>query len=129
MPGPTPNTRTQQVDPPPERSQIPQQVDPSPERIRIPQQFDQTPLSHPDVQTAGDMINPGSPTSQRAGETINSHSPESPTFVTPPSSPVSTPTPQGPAVGQPVLPPETPTLPRRSTRVSRPPDRLTYDRF
>ena len=133
MPGPTPNTGTQQVDPSPERIripqqvdtfperiQIPQQVDPSPERTRIPQQVDQTPLNPPDVQRAGDMINPGSP---------SLHSPESPTFETPPSSPVVSPNHPGPVGDQPVLPQETPTLPRRSTRVRRPPDRLKFDKF
>ena len=51
----------------------------------------------------------------------------SPTFVTPPSSPIVAPDPQ--VGGQPTSPTETPTLPRRSTRVSRPPERLQYEKF
>ena len=54
--------------------------------------------------------------------------PESPTFVTPPSSPAPATNLPNSVGEQPTLP-ETPALPRRSTRVSRPPDRLTYSQF
>ena len=77
---------------------------------------------------AGDTINPGSltpPSSPSPGDMLNPGSPESPSFMTPPSSPIVTPNLPEPVGVQ----PETPTLPRRSTRISRPPDRLKYDRF
>ena len=51
----------------------------------------------------------------------------SPTFVTPPSSPIIASDPH--VGGQTTSPTETPTLPRRSTRVSRPPERLQYEKF
>ena len=59
------------------------------------------------------------------------NSPASPTFLTPPSSPVqsqSIPEAINPSP-EPVALPETPMLPRRSTRVTKPPDRLRYDKF
>ena len=122
MPGPTPSGGNQPVDPSPESQNR--------------QQFDPTPASPPRMPR--DTIDPGSSTpSLSPGVGPSSHipppspdqnPPESPQFVTPPSSPVETPD-TGPVGVQPNSSPETPALPRRSTRVSRPPERLRYDKF
>ena len=126
MPGPSPSTGSQQVDPSPPRSQISQHFEPpdqnTPELSNSPPRPD--PISIP--------LTPAPVSSPLSPESVDTPSfpasPSSPSFVTPPSSPVTTPN-QPDSVGvQPALP-ETPTLPRRSTRVSRPPDRWGYNRF
>ena len=68
---------------------------------------------------------PNSPVTHSPTIVDEPSSPES--FATPPSSPL---VPNVPAEVPPDLP-ETPRLPRRSTRVNlgRPPDRLNYDKF
>ena len=113
MPGPTPNTANPNPQP---TSKIPLNHDPVQER-----------LQH--------FIDPSpSPPVTPAPQLERTHnSPASPTFVTPPSSPVqsqSIPEPISPSP-EPVALPETPILPRRSTRVNlgQPPDRLRYDKF
>ena len=113
MPGPTPNT----VNPTPQpQSQIPINPTPVQHNERLQHFVDPAPSS---------PIPPA-----RQLERIP-NSPTSPTFVTPPSSPVQS---QGiPEAShsspEPVTLPETPMLPRRSTRVTKPPDRLRYDKF
>ena len=119
MPGPNPDTGNQQVNP-------------SPTRSHIPQLFDPTPTSQ--EQETPQVVNPPSfpvsspPTPQRVDVPSTPASPSSPSFITPPSSPMMTPNLPEPVNVQPSFP-ETPTLPRRSTRVSRPPDRFGYDKF
>ena len=84
---------------------------PEPVVERIPQvTFQQPPVNNPDpiVQTI-----PWTP-ERLAPEPVAHQTPEtpgSPSFTTPPTTPITTPP------------------PRRSTRVSRPPDRWGYDRF
>ena len=79
------------------------------------QQFDPTPITPETPLT--------SPSTPRPAETPGS--PMSPSFETPPSSPVTVPlSPENPAL---LTRPETPVLPRRSSRVSKPPEKLTYD--
>ena len=118
MPGPNPDTGNQQVNP-------------SPARSHIPQLFDPTPTSQ--EQETPQVVNPPSfpvsspPTPQRVDVPSTPASPSSPSFITPPSSPITPNLPE-PVNVQPSFP-ETPTLPRRSTRVSRPPDRFGYDKF
>ena len=53
-------------------------------------------------------------------------SPDSPSFETPPSSPATVP--MSPEISASPISQETPVLPRRLSRVSRPPEKLTYDR-
>ena len=86
------------------------------------QHFDSVPTSQDVDQMPSSPIQP----SPRLAD--NPETPSSPTFVTPPSSPVLNPNVPESAGVQPNLP-ETPNFPRRSTRVSRPPDRLKYDKF
>ena len=113
MPGPTPNT----VNPTPQpQSQIPINPTPVQHSERLQHFVDPTPSSP-------------TPPAPQLEEIPNS--PASPTFVTPPSSPVqsqSIPEASNPS-SEPVALPETPMIPRRSTRVTKPPDRLRYDKF
>ena len=57
------------------------------------------------------VIIPQTPTPSIPPPVVQPSTPESPSFATPPSTPVAS------------------NPPRRSTRVSKPPDRLRYDRF
>ena len=120
MPGPNPESGRQQVDPFSVRNPI------------IPQQFDPIPTTQEIPDEANSPTMPStipSPLTPRQVDIPDFQaSPSSPSFVTPPSSPVATPNLSDPVGVQPALP-ETPKLPRRSTRVSQPPDRLRYDRF
>ena len=117
LPGPSPNASYYEPTVNPNR---PTELNPQPVVNPIPTS-DQTniPAISPPISPPRQLREPASsaPTT-----------PESPTFVTPPSSPALTPTLPDSVGEQPTLP-ETPTLPRRSTRVSRPPDRLTYTQF
>ena len=134
LPGPSPHTGTwrptnyQPVESetyqPVETSYSESQAPNTPARSHFHQHFDPIPtIPETSLYT---------PTTPRTEEALNS--PNSPSFVTPPSSPVTQhDSPESRGV-QPNLPetstlPETPTLPRRSTRVSRPPDRWGYNKF
>ena len=100
MPGPTPNTFNSNPQP---QGQMP--LNPNPVQERLQHFIDPSPSS------------PVTPAPQRE-QTPNS--PASPTFVTPPSSPVqsqSIPEASNPSP-EPAALPETPILPRRSTRVN-----------
>ena len=90
------------------------------------------PIPTPDLNDNAALNPPTSPPRQLREPPSAPSTPESPSFVTPPSSPATTPaaTPNLPdPVGEQPTIPETPTLPRRSTRVSRPPDRYGYSKF
>ena len=118
LPGPSPN-----INPTPAGDQIYQPVNPTPVRERS-QHFDH-PLgiqNYPESRSPPRIATPGSiPTTPSIPEAPSS--PASPSFITPPSSPVLSPS-SPEAVGVQPTSPETPILPRRSTRVSRPPDRF-----
>ena len=106
LPGPSPNSSSdQQVDP----SYLESQTTNTPARRHSNQQFDPT------------LITPETPLSSTSPT-----SPTSPSFETPPSSPVTVP--MSPEIPELPMSPETPVLPRRSGRVSPPPEKLTYDR-
>ena len=119
LPGPSPNSSIdQQVDT--SITRVPSYSEAStpntPARSDFHQQFDPMPIT-PETPLS-------SPSTPRPAETPSS--PMSPSFETPPSSPITVPLSQE----TPTLPTstETPALPRRSGRVSRPPEKLTYDR-
>ena len=101
-PGPRPNCHDTQLNPTPTTPSY-RQVEPEPGDIPVPSSPRVSlPQNVPDIRD----------------------SPTSPTFVTPPSSPNVEPNEPETSCN----PPETPQLPRRSSRVSRLPERLSYDK-
>ena len=121
LPGPSPNA-----------SYCEPYVNPTPPTSDLTPQPVFDPIPTPDPTNIPALSTPASPPRQLREPPSTPNTPESPSFVTPPSSPATTPaaTPNlpDPVQEQPNLP-ETPTLPRRSTRVSRPPDRYGYSKF
>lgn len=112
LPGPSPNT-----------SYCEPQVNPIPPRTSQNHQPVGNSIPPPEPEVVPALPSPPRPSLQLREPPST---PESPTFETPPSSPTTS-LPDS-VVDQPALP-ETPTLPRRSTRVSRPPDRWSYSQF
>ena len=99
--------------PSPERHDIPEPVaEPAYQPVTIPE-----PVVQPQQPVVPDIsVEPAAPTTPRSGqppqiEPNSPSSPESPSFVTPPTTPVAT----GP--------------PRRSSRISKPPERWGYEKF
>ena len=87
----------------------------------MPVASDPTPRYQQVVPDQGEVPVPSSPPPAIPQSFPNS--PGSPSFVTPPSSPVVN-IPERETI---TLPPVTPTMPRRSTRVRQPPERFKYD--
>ena len=112
LPGPSPNA-----------SYCEPQVNPIPPRTSQNHQPVGNSIPPPEPEVVPALPSPPRPSLQLREPPST---PESPTFETPPSSPTTS-LPDS-VVDQPALP-ETPTLPRRSTRVSRPPDRWSYSQF
>ena len=127
MPGPNPSTGNHQTNPSPSSSEIPQHFEPTPVSQYTPETVSSPTL--PESMSADFPLFPApvsSPSTPRLADTPSPPaSPSSPSFMTPPSSPAMTPNTSEPVGVQ----PETPTLPRQSTRARRPPDRFGYDKF
>ena len=113
LPGPSPNS-----------SHFEPQANPTPSTRSHDHQPVVNPIPTPEPGLTSPPMSPSPQFRELPG------TPESPTFVTPPSSPSRTPNLSEPVENQPIVP-ETPTVPRRSTRVNlgQPPDRLTYSKF
>ena len=103
---------SQQPGPRPEPRYIPKPVV-EPEYQQV---FEPLPVSPPQqsVQIIPDIPVQTTPDQAAPSQTASPSTPESPSFVTPPSTPVTR---------------EPSLLPRRSTRISKPPDRWGYEKF
>ena len=106
LPGPSPNASY--CEPP---------VNPNLPPVSFKPQPVVNPIPTSDPSDIPALSTPTSPPRQLREPPSAPSTPESPSFVTPPSSPAITPNLPDPVGEQPTLP-ETPTLPRRSTRVS-----------
>ena len=115
LPGPTPNTAV---------NHNPQPVNPIPTRAQIYQPFDPSPVIQDIPEPVVNPV-PHSPLAPTSNHSDTPESPASPSFVTPPSSPVQLPAipePSSPTPNPVPLPQAQPQV-RRSTRIRNPPKR------